>query len=192
MQKINRHIANGSTIAFVAVVLLFLVACSTYKPNVVEDVVQDRMQVPALKVDSVATLVSDSGITRYRITAPQWYIYDRAVEPYWDFPQGLHFDRFDTNYDVDAEIDCKRARFNETKKLWVLNDSVKALNLQGEKFETQQLYWDQQAERIYSDSLITITQKDKKIIGVGFESNQEMTRYTIKNPQGIIPVDTDE
>jgi len=192
LYKNKRNIISSITITFEVIVILFFVACSGNKPKLVDDVVVDRTQVPRLKVDSVTTLVSDSGVTRYRITAPKWYVYDRAAEPYWDFPEGLHFDRFDPFYNVDAQIDCKRARFYEVKKLWVLNDSVKAINLQGEKFETQELAWNQQTEIIYSDSLVIITQKDKRIIGLGFESNQTMTRYTIRKPQGIIPIDSEE
>ena len=35
-----------------------------------------------------------------------------------------------------------------------------------------------------------IEQEDKIITGVGFESNQNMTRYTIRESRGIFPVDT--
>src|SRR5574344_753098 len=117
LYKNKRNIISSVTITFEVIVMLFFVACSGNKPKLVDDVVVDRTQVPRLKVDSVTTLVSDSGVTRYRITAPKWYVYDRAAEPYWDFPEGLHFDRFDPFYNVDAQIDCKRARFYEDKKL---------------------------------------------------------------------------
>ena len=170
--------------------MLFFIACSGNKPNVTDEVVVDRTQVPRLKVDSITTLISDSGITRYRITAPKWYVYDRASEPYWDFPEGLHFDRFDPFYDVDAQIDCRRARFTKLK-MWVLNDSVKAVNLQGEQFETQELYWTNR-KNLFIRIVDNYYTKDKRIVGLGFESNQTMTKYTIRKPQGIIPVDSEE
>ena len=87
---------------------------------------------------------------------------------------------------------AERARFYEVKKMWVLNDSVKAVNLQGEQFETQELYWDP-TERTYLFGFVdNYYTKDKRIVGLGFESNQTMTKYTIRKPQGIIPVDSEE
>ena len=101
-------------------------------------------------------------------------------------------ERFDEYYKPDAKIDCKRARYYQNRRLWELNDSVRATNLQGDQFATQQLFWSQNEERIYSDSAIVVTQRDKKIMGEGFESNQSMTRYTIRKTKGIIPVESGE
>lgn len=148
--------------------------------------------MPGLKVDDITTIISDSGITRYRISAKVWCVYDKATEPYWDFPEGLHLERFDEQYNPDAKIDCKRARYYQNRRVWELNDSVRATNLQGDQFATQQLFWSQNEERIYSDSAIVVTQRDKKIMGEGFESNQSMTRYTIRKTKGIIPIESEE
>ena len=93
---------------------------------------------------------------------------------------------------VDAQITCKQAIYLQNEELWELNDSVRATNLNGERFETQQLFWDQKKQRVYSDSLIRIIQEDKIIIGVGFESNQTFTRYDIHNPTGMFPIDSEQ
>ena len=66
---------------------------------------------------------------------------------------------------------------------------MRATNIQGELFETEHLFWNQREEKIYSDSLIKITEANYIITGVGFESNQEMTRYQVKNTTGVIPVE---
>jgi hypothetical protein len=62
------------------------------------------------------------------------------------------------------------------------------MNLEGEQFETPLLFWDQKSESIYSDSSIVITREASIIQGVGFRSNQEMTKYTILRPTGIFPI----
>ena len=38
--------------------------------------IEDRSQMAALIAEDVTTLISDSGITRYRINAKKWLIYD--------------------------------------------------------------------------------------------------------------------
>ncbi len=171
--------------------MLFLCASCGDKTPVAE-AISNRSEAPRLKVDEITTIISDSGITRYRIIAKVWCVYDKTDEPYWDFPQGLHLERFDEFYNTDAKIDCKRARYFESRRVWELNDSVRATNIEGDQFETQQLFWSQNDERIYSDSAIVVTQRDKKIMGEGFESNQSMTRYTIRKTKGIIPIETED
>ncbi len=151
--------------------------------------VTDIKNTPQVYADSITTIVSDSGIIRYRIIAPEWYVYEKADTPYWNFPNGLRFERFDENYKVDAEIECDRAVYYSKLDLWKLNDNVEATNLNKEEFYTNELYWNQKEERVYSDSAITIIQKDRKILGVGFESNQTFSRYSIRQPKGTIPIE---
>ncbi len=172
------------------IAILFFTSCSESK---IKKVQLDTTKLPELSSDSITTIVSDSGIIRYRIFAPQWDVYDKNVDtPRWEFPQGLHFEKFDSTYTVDANIFCKRAVYYSKLEIWKLNDSVRAVNLQGEDFETNELYWNQKTEKVYSDSAIKITQTDKIINGIGFESNQTFTKYLIRNPQGIIPIDNDD
>ena len=169
-----------------ATVSCFLASCSD-RPEKVE-AITDRANTPSLRATEVLTVISDSGVTRYRMNAQEWVIYDQAEEPYWDFPKGIRMEKFNTQLDVDAEIESDYAIHYDKKRLWDLRDNVKAINLEGEQFECDQLFWDQNTERIYSDSRIKITQKDKIIIGYGFESNQSLTKYVIRNTEGIFPM----
>lgn len=153
---------------------------------------QDRLSVPSLHVWDVSTVISDSGITRYKINSPEWLVRDKDVRPNWLFPQGIHFEKFDENLEVMAEVDADSAIYYTKEESWVLVRNVKAVNTDGEKFETEILYLDQQRDRIYTNDKITVTQADKIINGVGFESNQRLTKYTILNPTGIIPLDDNE
>lgn len=172
----------------VVVMLFFMASCSDEKPEKIEAVV-DRSSLPKLHAQEITTLISDSGITRYRISAPTWDVFDKTSQPYWEFPNGIHFERFDENLKVDANLHSNYARFLNNEQLWELRGNVKMTNIQGELFETEQLFWDQRQERIYSDSLIKITQTSHIMTGIGFESDQTMTKYSIRKPQAIIPVD---
>ena len=69
--------------------------------------------------------------------------------------------------------------------------NVDIQNLKGERFETDLLYWDQNKHTIYSDQFIRIEQPDRIITGHGFDSNEQMTIYTIRKPEGIFYVDDD-
>lgn len=181
---------KGKFIFLIIIILAGVASCSKEKKEII-GAIEDRSATPRMHADSVSTIVSDSGITRYRISAPVWDIYDfDKQEPYWDFPQGIHFERFDQNLKVDANIHSNTAKFFENRQLWELNGNVHATNIEGMEYVTEQMFWDQRAERIYSDSLITITQTDgTKVVGKnGFYANQQLTKYTLINTHADIPV----
>lgn len=175
----------------VVVVLFFIVSCSKEKVEQI-GAIKNRSAMPQLHATEITTIISDSGVTRYRISATQWDVFDKATKPYWNFPNGIHFEKFDLNLKVDANIHSRYARFDVNEQRWELRGKVRATNLQGELFETEQLFWSEREGRIYSDSLIKITQISHIITGIGFESDASMTRYTIRRPQGIFPVDRSE
>ena len=175
------------------VVLLLLICFSVYSCAKKEirhraSAIADRKAMPALAGDEVTTLISDSGITRYRIKAKKWLVYDKADTPYWEFPEGVYLEKFNLNLEADATVEADYAYYNEPAQRWMLRGNVQAVNLQGEKFETPLLYWDQPSESVYSDSSIVITREASIIKGVGFRSNQEMTQYTILRPTGVFPI----
>ena len=133
-------------------------------------------------------MISDSGITRYRIKAKEWLMFENAKEPYWLFPQGIYVEKFDENFHVDAFIMGDSAIFYKYKQLWELRGNVKMANLQDERFFTELLFWDQKKREIYSDSAIHIEKVDRIIEGIGFVSNEPMTQYTIRRTTGIFPM----
>ena len=185
-RKHTFHYLSIST--FAVLVLICLAACVRHDKKHVTDAVEDRAAMPVLDAHEVTTLVSDSGVTRYRIKTDSWLIYDKANPPHWEFPEGIYLENFNLDLSVAAYLEADYAYYDESAQLWRLDGNVHSLNQIGEKFETPQLFWSQKDERIYSDSLITITRETSIIQGIGFESNQEMTKYTIRKPTGIFPI----
>ncbi len=172
----------------VVMLLLFTVPCSKEVKEVV-DATYDPEKSYTMKATQVNTLISDSGITRYRIEAAEWIVLGKAKEPYWYFPEGIYVEKFDTLFHSEASIKADTAYYFDKKGLWHLIGNVEVESLQGEQFDTSELFWDQKKEKVYSDKYIRIQQKEQIITGVGFESNQNMTRYKIFNSQGEFPVE---
>lgn len=148
----------------------------------------DGNVTPTMVTDSVNSMVSDSGITRYHIEAPLWLMYDKADEPCWKFPQSLHIERFDDHMNVTATVRCDSATYFTRLKLWRLDGNVRMRNLQGDRFLTDQVYWDQNNRTIYSHLFVHIERADRIMEGTGFTSNEQMTRYTLRHPTGIFPI----
>lgn len=185
------HIVN-ITVCFTATVMLFLFsACSGSQKNLADAIVS-RDSIPLMRTVGVETLISDSGVIRYKVIADEWTIFDRLDPPFWAFEKGVYLEQFDENLSKEATIEADTAYYYETKKLWKLRGNVHIENLKNEKFDTQLLFWDQGHEKVYSDKKIRIEQIDKVIIGQGFESNQQLTDYVIHNTEGVFYLDEEE
>lgn len=169
--------------------MLLLVACSGNKTEVVEGY-ENVDSLPSMYTCDVNTLISDSGVTRYRIEAPLWYMYEgeNTQDPYWYFPQGIYVEQFDTLFVTETMIEGDTAIYYKKPQKWLLSGNVHIENAEGKKFYTQQLYWDQQAREIYSDSAIRIVDGEEVIEGVGFKSNEQITKYVILRTTGIFTV----
>lgn len=176
-----------TTFGVVVMLLLFTASCGKEVKEVV-DVAFDPDKTYTMKALDVSSLISDSGITRYRLNAKEWLMYGKAEDPYWYFPEGIYVEKFDTLFHTEASIKADTAYYYDKRSLWKLIGNVKVESLQGEQFDTDLLFWDQKLEKVYSDQYVRIEQADKIITGIGFESNQDMTQYKIFNSQGIFPV----
>lgn len=164
-----------------------LTSCSEDERTYVADL-SDPETMPTMRTLDVHTLISDSGYTRYRITAPLWLMYDEAEDPRWNFPEGLHVQQYDEMFRPSAKIYCDSAVYFSQRKLWRLDGDVVMVNTLRDTFLTEQLFWDQNRQKVYSDSFIHIVREDRIIEGYGFTSNENMTRFNVHTTQAIIPM----
>lgn len=180
------------TIAFMAMVMFLLFSSCSGRKKEMGAAITERDSLPVMDTRGVTTLISDSGITRYRINTAEWLIFDRKSPSYWAFEKGVYLEKFDSLFQVEASIKSDTAYFYDKERLWKLMGNVHIQNLKGEKFDTQLLYWDQNKQKVYSDRFIRIEQPDRIITGRGFDSNQQMTVYTIHKPEGVFYVDEED
>lgn len=173
----------------VLLVLLCILGCKRKDVRLQADAIVDRSAMPALQATDVNTIISDSGVVRYMIKAKTWKVFDKADTPYWEFPDGIYLEQFNSSLKPDATVEADYAYYNEPDQIWRLEGNVKAMNLEGEHFQSPLLFWNQKEETVYSDTTIVIIRDLSIIEGKGFRSNQEMTEYTILRPTGVFPIE---
>lgn len=190
-QKGNYLLDKGMSITIVLgtiVMLLLFPSCDGNK-KVLGAAITERDSLPIMATYGVTSLISDSGVTRYRLNTDEWLVYDKKKPSYWAFEKGVYLEQFDSLLNIAASVKADTAYYYDREKLWKLVGNVDIKNLKGERFNTELLYWNQATQKIYSDKFIRIEQPDKIITGHGFDSNQQMTIYEIDNVEGIIYVD---
>lgn len=159
------------------VMLLLFSACGGNK-KALGSAITERDSLPVMDTRGVVTMISDSGVIRYRLNAEEWQVFDRKSPSYWAFEKGVYVEKFDSTFQVEASIEADTAYYYDKQKLWKLMSNVHIQNQKGEKFDTELLYWDQNKRKVYSDKAVRVEQPDRIIYAEGFESNEQMTKYT--------------
>lgn len=189
MKSDRRHYAPKGMrlLPAIAFSVLFAASCGSDDRAYVENI-GNGDESPTMTTYEVETFISDSGYTRYHISTPVWKMFEEAAEPFWRFPDGLDLQQYDLEMNPAATMECDSAVYYSRKRLWRLDGHVMMVNTLRDTFLSQQLFWDQAKRLVYTDSFIHIVRSDRIIEGYGFESNENMTAYTINRPTAILPV----
>jgi len=144
--------------------------------------------LPDISGKKVEILYSDSGRVTMRLNADEIKQYGKIERPYIEFPKGIHVVFFDDSLQIKSEIFADYAKYFQEEKLWEARGNVVAENiLTGEKLNTEELFWDETLQRIYSNSFSRIENKGNIFYGQkGFETNQKFTPLRLKSSKGSV------
>lgn len=143
-------------------------------------------EMPQLSTRNVMTLISDSGYTKYKVVTPLWNVYG-GQDAYWDFPEGVYLRQLDHDLQLVSTVAADSAVYFPNRKLWELYGDVEIDQKDKAYFFSQRIFFDDRQKKIYSDTFIHIKTPSQILEGVGFESNQNMTRYRVVRPTGMFP-----
>jgi LPS export ABC transporter protein LptC len=186
--RINfRNTLAGSIILLLAVVIS-MSSCAPNKPEEIH-ALTNREELPSLILKDLTTTITDSGKVRYRLMTREMHNFDQKKDPTLEFPQGLHVIVYNKSEQIDAQIKSNWATHYQTEDLWELRNDVEAVNTNGEVINTELMFWDAKKKTIYSDEFVKITTQTEIITGYGFESDERMENYKIKNISGILEIE---
>ena len=144
------------------------------------------------EVDSLFVTESKNGMKSYRFKAPKRIGYDLAREPYEIYPKGVFVETFrDSTEEIESSLTADYAINHKSKSrsLWEAIGNVVATGEDGRTLYTEQLFWDDQTERIYSNVDCKIVQKDGIYIGDGIESDQALKYWKFRNTVSKLEID---
>ena len=146
--------------------------------------IHDRDSVALMISYGVNTLISDSGVMKYRIVAEEWEINQNRNPSRWIFRNGLFLEEFDKNFHVEAYLQADTAYYYDVKRLWELRGRVSVRTKDGLRFNSEELFWDQNNHELYSNKYSRIVTPTRELEGSHFLSNEQLTHYTITNTKG--------
>jgi LPS export ABC transporter protein LptC len=140
---------------------------------------------------NITSLISQSGRIKAKLTAPVMLRYQKDTVIV-EFPNSLHADFYDSISRKESWLDADYGKYFESLNRVLLRKNVRVVNIYGDTLYTSELWWDQDQKKFYTDSVVRIIQKDKRINGgKGMEAAQDLSTYTIRYPSGTVLVQDD-
>ena len=132
----------------------------------------------------VNTLISDSGVIKYRIVTERWEVNQAKNPSRWTFDKGLFLEQFDDKFHVQSYVQCDTAYYYDQLHLWELRSRVRVLTKDGLRFASEQLFWDENRHELYSYVFSRLVTPERTLQGTYFRSDEKMTRYYVSNSRG--------
>ena len=170
-------------IVLLAILATSLLACNQPKEHTAP-AIYPRDSVATMTSYGVNTLVSDSGVIKYKIVTERWEVNQNVSPSRWIFDKGLFLEQFDEKFHVQSYIQCDTAYYFDTKRLWELRGRVRILTKDGLRFSSEELYWDENEHELYSNKFSRLVTPDRQLQGSYFRSDERMTRYYVSNTKG--------
>ena len=143
-------------------------------------------------IQDVEIIHSDSAKVKVRITGPIFNNVQVVEEPYIEFPNGVLVEFYDDNLNIYSKLKADYAIKYDKKEETIFRNNVEFKNIDNETLITDELIWDQNKKRIYSDGFVSIRTEEEELTGEGFEADEDFTNYRIRNLRGKIKVNKDE
>ena len=162
---------------------LLMISCDEAQEHTAP-AIYDRDSVSMMVSYGVNTLISDSGIIKYKIVTERWDVNVVKQPSRWTFEKGVFFEQFDQNFHVEAYVQADTAWYYDQQKLWHLRGRVRIRNSNGLIYQSEELYWDGLKHELYSNVFSKVTTPERTLQGTYFRSDEQMRHYTVSNSKG--------
>jgi LPS export ABC transporter protein LptC len=172
---------------FLLIILIFtFVSCEEkLKPNVVSDLNWDEL--PSQESFGSHIVFSDSGITRAVLLADHILYYSEKAE--YLLNKNVKVDFHNKNGIRNSVLTADSAKIDDKTKNMTAFGNVKVVSDSGTVLTTTEMHWINATRMITGDKFVTISSQFETIQGYGFESDQNLTHYTIKRVSGKVATD---
>ena len=167
----------------IATIGLLLLGCTEVQEHTAP-AIHDRDSASVMTSYGVNTLISDSGVIKYKIITERWDVNTVKNPSCWTFEKGVFFEQFDEKFHVEAYIQADTAWYYDQKKLWHLRGRVRIRNINGLLYESEELFWDGLKHELYSNVYSKVTTPERNMEGTYFLSDEHMSHYIVSNSKG--------
>jgi len=170
----------------------FLFSCKTDLEKI--RALSNKEELPDVIVENLNAVYSLNGNTQVNLVTPKAYKYTSETKQYTQFPDGLNLKFYDNNLNLHTSLVANYGIYYEKKRFARATGNVILTNINGSVLKTEELFIDENEEKIYSVVPVNIKDKDGfEITGDGgFESNLEFTIYRFTDVSGVKIIEDNE
>tara|TARA_B100000902_G_C27313943_1_gene920107 strand:- start:3421 stop:3876 length:456 start_codon:yes stop_codon:yes gene_type:complete len=122
------------------------------------------------------------GVLEFKLIAPEMNQFLEIST----FPKGIDIYVYNQKLDTIATIEADYALQDKNQHIVEAKSNVVLTNLNQEQLNTEQLFWNSETKKIYTDDFVTLNTENQIIMGFGFEADQYFSTYTLSNITGTI------
>ena len=167
----------------VLILLVFLGSCAEVHEHTAP-AVNERDSASMMTSYGINTLISDSGVIKYKIVAERWDVNTVKQPSRWTFEKGIFMEQFDEQFHVEGYIQADTAWYYDQQKLWELRGRVYIRNVNGLIFRSEEFFWDGNRHEFYSHKFSRVITPERTLEGTYFRSDEHMTHYEVTNSVG--------
>lgn len=137
---------------------------------------------PLVETRDVVTLFSDSAKLKFKLEAPLEQKYENG--DMW-YRRGVRLTFFGPDGSVRNHLSGNVGHYDKLHNLYHVRGNVRVrAELKHEQVDTEELFFDQNQQRIYTEKFVRIETATEVLTGTGLTANQDFSRYTILHPTG--------
>lgn len=156
----------------------FMCACE----NDVNEVRELGRKKPGIEEGKfIDSYLSMDGKMRAHLTAPQMLRYQGDSARKAEFPKSLHVDFYNDSTKIESQLNARYGRYLESENKVFLRDSVVVFNIKGDTLFCEELWWDQNLQKFYTDKRVVMSRNYRHtlVIGLnGMTAKQDLSDIT--------------
>lgn len=142
---------------------------------------EDKYSGPLIENKDVVTIYSDSAKMLVKLRAPVQQEFESGDAI---FPEGFYVEFYE-NEKISSTLKANYGELRRRDNLYVARGNVVMKNVEKkESMETEELFWNQNKDRVYTDKFVKITTPERVIMGQGLETNQKFFPYSFHKVTG--------
>lgn len=167
--------------------VFLLIACIAFGCTQKENTQPLEYEGPLQQAEDVELFYTENKSIKVKMTAPLLYEFKSGDR---EFPKGIYLEFYDEVGTLSSTLRADHAYYFKAEDKWRARGKVEVINKQkNEQLNTEELFWFPLKEHISSDKFVTIRLQNEVLFGEGLEAKQDMTSYTIIEPQGEFEIE---
>ncbi len=188
----SKIIKNITTVFVLSIIVIFfsimLFACENSMKTI--NLLSKNDTLPAESAQDIEVIYSDSGKILIKLIAPKLDRFQKKEDPFMEFPNGLKLLFYDSAMNVKTQLTANYGISWDNKKLMEVKNNVVITDFEKQEvLNTEQIIWDQKSHKIYSNVFVKRTSPDGVLYGDGFDADESLKTYKLRNPRGVFTVE---